>query len=376
MEALDRTIPNRVSWIITLFTRGSTQIVQPAKTSGSLLKAYTNDHNIEDAATWQAIRQNKVLTESDIWDGFSGGFEGSGYYREFMEPAGLRYLAVAPLASPVLAGHPGAWHVYRSAEQGAFSAGELQQLGRLARQYDQAVETARQGRQGKGASPFPWIHKPPVRIVVFDGQLQPIYNDSGLNVYDARIRDQISRHARQTLTRLEGGEPTNDRLVLPDSRGDLWVFHVVGYPKYPALGSGPFIWYLLQPDCKEWGVLRPADLQADSELSRLVPAMQYMHKEFGHGVTLNDIAATVKLSPFHFHRRFTELFGITPKHFLLECQIYAAKSHMVAGEKDLVEIANACGFAHQSHFTSRFKQATGLTPTGWRKVADELQSGR
>jgi AraC family transcriptional regulator len=46
---------------------------------------------------------------------------------------------------------------------------------------------------------------------------------------------------------------------------------------------------------------------------------------------------------------------------------------MFAGDKDLVEIANFCGFAHQSHFTSRFKQATGLTPTGWRRLCDELR---
>jgi AraC-like DNA-binding protein len=129
----------------------------------------------------------------------------------------------------------------------------------------------------------------------------------------------------------------------------------------------------MQPDCREWNALRAADLNADGELARLVPAMQFMHREFGRGPTLNEIAETVSLSPFHFHRRFTELFGITPKHFLLECQITAAKTFMAAGDKNLVEIANACGFAHQSHFTSRFKQATGLTPTGWRRMADDIR---
>jgi AraC family transcriptional regulator len=104
-------------------------------------------------------------------------------------------------------------------------------------------------------------------------------------------------------------------------------------------------------------------------MARLIPAMQFMQQEFQRGPTLNEIARTVHLSPFHFHRRFTELLGITPKHFLLECQISLAKQQLVSGSKDLVEIASACGFAHQSHFTSRFKQATGLTPTRWRRLA-------
>jgi len=118
-------------------------------------------------------------------------------------------------------------------------------------------------------------------------------------------------------------------------------------------------------------VLRSEDFDADQELSRLVPALKFMQQEFHRGPTLQEIAKTVHLSPFHFHRRFTELLGITPKHFLLDCQIEQAKEQLVGREKELSEIATACGFAHQSHFTSRFKQATGLTPTRWRRLAND-----
>ena len=65
--------------------------------------------------------------------------------------------------------------------------------------------------------------------------------------------------------------------------------------------------------------------------------------------------------------------GLTPKHFLLEGQIHEAKLQLMARQKDLRKIATDCGFAHQSHFTSRFKQATGLTPTRWRRLATERQ---
>ena len=214
------------------------------------------------------------------------------------------------------------------------------------------------------------MHDIPVKQFVFDGQLKPLFDGRGLDALDERLREQMVRHARQRLAHLNGQVVEGDRLALPDSKGDLWVFRAVVYTAYPALGDGPFVFYCLQPDCRDWGTLRAADFQADPELSRLVPAMQFMQQEFHRGPTLNEIAQMVHLSPFHFHRRFTELFGITPKHFLLECQIHAAKSELVAGDKDLVDIASQCGFAHQSHFTSRFKQATGLTPTRWRKMAE------
>jgi len=53
----------------------------------------------------------------------------------------------------------------------------------------------------------------------------------------------------------------------------------------------------------------------------------------------------------------------------MECQINECKKQLLARQKDLVKIASDCGFAHQSHFTSRFKQITGLTPTRWRRMA-------
>jgi AraC family transcriptional regulator len=106
-------------------------------------------------------------------------------------------------------------------------------------------------------------------------------------------------------------------------------------------------------------------------LARLVPSLKFMQEHFASGPTLVDIAKTVQLSPFHFHRRFTELFGLTPKQFLLECQINQAKHDLLARDKELAQIAKDCGFAHQSHFTSRFKQATGLTPTRWRRMATD-----
>jgi AraC family transcriptional regulator len=127
----------------------------------------------------------------------------------------------------------------------------------------------------------------------------------------------------------------------------------------------------MQPDCIEWGGVRPQDFGADPELSRLIPALKFMQQEFRRGPSLSEISGTVSLSPFHFHRRFTELLGLTPKQYMLACQIHEAKSELLAGEKELVQIAKDCGFAHQSHFTSRFKQATGLTPTRWRRMAQQ-----
>jgi len=192
-------------------------------------------------------------------------------------------------------------------------------------------------------------------------------------VLDERLRQNILDDARRRFEHVNGRDLVADRVPLPDSRGDLWNFRVVTHKEYPALSNGPVVFFCLQPACGDWHALRAVDFQADNEVARLIPALKFMREQFHRGPTLVEIAKTVHLSPFHFHRRFTELLGITPKHFLLDCQIQQAKKDLLERNKDLIKIATECGFAHQSHFTSRFKQATGLTPTRWRRMALEAR---
>jgi AraC-like DNA-binding protein len=289
-----------------------------------------------------------------------------------LQPNNLRYAVAAPLAGPVLDGYGGALELYRTSEQGLFSEEEMRRLGELTGELGAAIQRARTARIGKPSSAPPArTHGLPVRQFVFDQHARPRLSAAAFNELDGSLRQAMLDAASQRLGQLNGKQTNGDRVSLPDSTGELWHFRVIAHHNYPALGDGPFVFFCLSPECAQWGSIRSSDFAADAELSRLVPAIKFMQEEFHRGPTLHEIAKTVHLSPFHFHRRFTELLGITPKHLLLDCQIESAKRMLVAREKELAQIATACGFAHQSHFTSRFKQATGLTPTRWRRSALE-----
>ncbi len=363
-EKLSNTVVSTEFWVTSSMPRGGLQIVQPSHVLETLLKAYGKEMSLQDAGTWRAIDTGKTLRGDDC---FPGGLESSRYYQDFLQPANLRYMAVAPIKAPLLPGFDGAIHLYRASDLGDFTDADLHHIAETARELGVAFADARASRQHRTAGPA-WLHRPSGRQFILNADLQPQLN-ADLAGLDSRIRDQIISDARHRLANLNGDGTTTDRLAVPDTNGDLWVFRVTLYPRYPGLGEGVYIFYCLQPESREWGTLRASDVSADPELARLIPAVQFMQDEFKRGPTLLEISKTAHLSPFHFHRRFTELMGITPKHLLLDCQIFEAKKQLVSGEKDLADIAASCGFAHQSHFTSRFKQATGLTPTRWRKLA-------
>jgi len=369
-EQIRSQIPSAEAMIVTTLPRGSLQIAQPQRLPEQIVRGYGKELHAFDRLTWRAIEKGSPVRAVECWE--TGQLENSRYYTEFMAPNNFRFAAAAPLAAPVFEGYPGALHLYRSADEGAFSREDLDNLKEAAAKLDTAILQTRSSRKARTTVETEKLkRRAGSRTFIFDKQVQPVRAGADPKVLDDRVRQQMLQIVRQKLEQLNGKATVGDRVPLPDSNGDLWIFRVITHRQYPALGEGPFVFFCQQPAITDWSALRPADFQADNELSRLIPAIKFMETEFHRGPTLGEIAKQVHLSPFHFHRRFTELLGITPKHFLLDCQIDQAKKQLLSREKDLAEIATGCGFAHQSHFTSRFKQATGLTPTRWRRLALE-----
>lgn len=96
-------------------------------------------------------------------------------------------------------------------------------------------------------------------------------------------------------------------------------------------------------------------------------AQKYIDANFQNPITLNDIAATVSLSPNHFHSIFKSTCGVSPHKYLLSKRITASKEMLWITEQTIPEIAEKCGFGCQQYFTKVFKQETGITPGAYRK---------
>ncbi|MDB5325210.1 MAG: AraC family transcriptional regulator [Phycisphaerales bacterium] len=198
----------------------------------------------------------------------------------------------------------------------------------------------------------------PVRQAVFVG---------GESVLPHDLNAAFGQSIADGLRRLATSDIEDGRHTLVDAEGRCAAVQVSRIERDVSVGEGPVVFLSLSPRSADWSELTPADFDADPELSRLTGAIQFAVEHFRRGPTLDEIAGVVGLSPFHFHRRFTERFGITPKHLLYDLQLEEAERLLSDPKRPLTEIADACGFAHQSHFTSRFKQGTGLTPTAWRR---------
>lgn len=102
-------------------------------------------------------------------------------------------------------------------------------------------------------------------------------------------------------------------------------------------------------------------------LPKLARVKDYVEARLDADITLADMARVAGLSPFHFSRVFKLATGETPYQFLSTRRLMQARKLLHEGRMPLAELALACGFASQSHFTAAFTKAMGLSPGRYRK---------
>lgn len=95
---------------------------------------------------------------------------------------------------------------------------------------------------------------------------------------------------------------------------------------------------------------------------------EHISTQFMKRITIDSLSEQFDIPTSTLKRCFKGVYGTTIHHYLKECRINAAKRLLQESDRSVLEIANAVGYENGSKFTSAFKEATGLTPSAYRKV--------
>jgi len=95
-------------------------------------------------------------------------------------------------------------------------------------------------------------------------------------------------------------------------------------------------------------------------------ALDYIRANVSHLLSLRDIATVIGFSPYHFARAFKATTKISPYQYVLQCRVELAQQLLQDQTRSLAEVAVEAGFGSQSHFTTHFRKATGVTPKDYR----------
>lgn len=97
-------------------------------------------------------------------------------------------------------------------------------------------------------------------------------------------------------------------------------------------------------------------------------ALELVRDRFRENLSLGEISARVGVHETHLAREFKRYYGSTVGDYLRCLRIEDACRRISASNVPLAEIALACGFADQSHFTRVFGQVAGMSPAAYRKI--------
>ncbi len=101
--------------------------------------------------------------------------------------------------------------------------------------------------------------------------------------------------------------------------------------------------------------MNPRDYQ------RIEQAIGFISGNFQRQPSLEEIAAEVALSPFHFNRLFKQWAGITPKQFLMHVTLQAAKGRL-DGRASVLDAAITSGLSGPGRLHDLFVTVEAVTP--------------
>ncbi|MEA4859907.1 MAG: AraC family transcriptional regulator [Sphaerochaeta sp.] len=105
---------------------------------------------------------------------------------------------------------------------------------------------------------------------------------------------------------------------------------------------------------------------------RLEKAIRYMQRHVFDKLSLDMIANHVQLDPSYFVRLFKKRMNITPMQYYSGLQLEAARALLTSTNLSVKEIADKLQFCSEFHFSKRFKQSTGASPSAYRKTHLQL----
>ncbi|MDX2126849.1 MAG: methylated-DNA--[protein]-cysteine S-methyltransferase [Aeromonas hydrophila] len=103
-----------------------------------------------------------------------------------------------------------------------------------------------------------------------------------------------------------------------------------------------------------------------SDYARIADAIRFISSQVARQPTLDEIAAHVHLSPFHFQRLFSRWAGVTPKRYLQVLTLERAKA-LLQESRPLLEVADTLGLSSGSRLYDHFVQLEAVTPGEYKQ---------
>jgi AraC family transcriptional regulator len=100
---------------------------------------------------------------------------------------------------------------------------------------------------------------------------------------------------------------------------------------------------------------------------QLKAVCDYIEANLHKDISLAELAAIARLSPYHFCRAFKEAVGEPPHRYQMSRRIKQAKTLLTKPSLSVSDVAASVGYGSLSRFSALFRQVTGHSPRDYRR---------
>jgi AraC family transcriptional regulator len=114
----------------------------------------------------------------------------------------------------------------------------------------------------------------------------------------------------------------------------------------------------------QWGSKTSVPPAADER--RISATLRFIEAHLSEPLPLELLAATAKMSKFHFLRVFKEINRVTPHQYIMRARLREAASRLKTRADPVLDIALDAGFRDLSNFNHAFREEFGVSPVRFR----------
>jgi AraC family transcriptional regulator len=105
-------------------------------------------------------------------------------------------------------------------------------------------------------------------------------------------------------------------------------------------------------------------------LARMGRVLDHVDAQLDADLSVEALAGVAAFSPFHFHRQFAELFGISVHRYVQLARLKRASFALAYREDAVLDIALDSGFGGPEAFARAFRRRIGQSPSAFRAGPD------
>lgn len=114
--------------------------------------------------------------------------------------------------------------------------------------------------------------------------------------------------------------------------------------------------------------VREKSLSKSSYQTRMLRVLQYIDAHLDEDLTLDCLSEVAAFSKFHFHRQFSDYFGVAAFRYVQLLRLKKAMYELAfRSHKQVINIALDNGYESSEAFSRAFKKSLGLSPAQFRK---------